>query len=265
MFFRLSRTHKSLIFPCQSLLAIALLLAQTWAHADQIPPEPSNLFSTASSNSRSMNESHGSVENHRFPLEGQAATEALSQVNKFDSGAIRPLFNWARELLEAGSPTAANEVLEHVFQASRLRDGLYSEFQVPVLELQIESLTAMEDWDRVDRKNRYLAHLVQRIYGMEDPRLDRSLLQVVTWHVNAVEFDLDNDAVGHLQAAREILTTRLKIAELTLDEDHPRFGYLRTSIGLAERELYLRSGAHRERIREAQRARRDAMLADLDF
>ena len=112
----------------------------------------------------------------------------------------------------------------------------------------------MKRWEAVNKNYEYLEHLYGKIYTVNNPEFNLALQKISSWHVNALDLNLDGQRVKHLREARKIFKKRLQIAEVTAAPEDPIFEILNESIGLSEkilnesiglseRELYLYSGA----------------------
>ncbi len=165
---------------------------------------------------------------------------------------------------EAGDHAAALEAFEQAWQITRVANGLLHDSQIPIVESIIVSEIELEDWESVDNHFGYLEHLYQRLYNNDDPRLERGLQKVSSWHVNAFNANVDGKRRLHLEKARKIFKTRLAVAEQTLPAEDPKFAFLRQSITLTEQYLFLMSNRYREQLRQSERASRDRLLATLD-
>jgi len=165
---------------------------------------------------------------------------------------------------EAGHHAVAISAFEQALQITRIRYGLYSETQIPLLEGIINSGMELQDWEMVDERYAYMEHLYRKLYAIDDPRLERGLQKISSFHVNAFNINLDGRREYHLRRAAKLFQTRLQVAENTLAEDHPRFQYLNEGIEISRQHLYIMSNAQREALEKKRASARDNLLADLD-
>ena len=190
-------------------------------------------------------------------------------VSEFEFGAydyrlIEPLQDIATQLQQTGDHAQALEIFYQAWHVDRINNGLYSESQIQLLNKLIESNAALRQWSEVDSYYSYMEHLYRRLYRVDDPRLELGLQRVVSWHVNALNINLDGRRIEHLQQASKLFKLRLQIAELTLTADDPKFDFLIQNIVICERQLYLASDLNREMYRRQQRSRQNALVTDRD-
>lgn len=182
----------------------------------------------------------------------------------YDGSILEPLIIMARQLQEAEQHAEALEVFEKAWQVSRVANGLYDESQIDIVQSMIFSDVELENWEAVDQHYDYLTHLYNRVYTIDDPKLEQGLQAIALYHVNALNNNLDGKRIQHLRAARTVLKMRLEIAEVTLEEKDPKFDFLQESIALSERQLYLESGLSNKIIQANSRSERDRWFAGLD-
>lgn len=144
-----------------------------------------------------------------------------------------------RSYQESGQHELALEFLKGAWQISKVNYGLYSEDQIPTLELIIYSEMELQRWESVDGHYAYLELLHRRIYDANDPLLELGLQKVSAWHVHALSIRDSSKHVAHLRKAYHLFKDRLEMAEQNLDPEDPKFGYLKESIQLTELQLRL--------------------------
>lgn len=162
---------------------------------------------------------------------------------------------------ESGQHAVAISAFDQALQITRIKYGLYHEAQIPLLEGIIVSGMEMRDWELVDARYAYMEHLYRKLYSTDDPRLERGLQKISSFHVNAFNSNLDGRREYHLRRAAKLFRARLEVAENTLAEDHPHFEYLNEGIEISRHHLYRLTSAQREK---QQSSARDRLLADLD-
>lgn len=193
------------------------------------------------------------------------ATEYTAlQFGAYDLRLINPLFIQARQLQEAENHVDASRLYREALHILRINNGLYDASQVPVLDSLIESEIALQDWESVDKYYGYMEHLYRRLYPLEDPRLELGLQKVVSWHVNAINVNIDGKRIEHLQQANKLFKLRLQMAELTLTADDPKLDFLYRNIAICERQLYLSSDLNKEMLRRQEKRHQSPLLADRD-
>lgn len=168
------------------------------------------------------------------------------------------------QLRQSGELEAASEAYKRALHVSRINEGLYNESQLSIVERLIDVDQKLARWDRVNDHYGYLEHLYKKIYGKEDPRLERGLRKVVAWHLDASSYNLNGERIEHLHKAHGLLKLRLEVAELTRSGEDPLLDALRRNIAQSEHILYLASDQYREMSRERRRYTRDRYLVTLD-
>ncbi len=186
------------------------------------------------------------------PLLMAQASSLEIEYSQFDESAFEPLVLMALQLQENDQHVEAVDVMEKAWQVNRVSSGLYNESQIGLIEHMIESEIELENWDDVSRHYDYLEHLYYRIYDVDDPKLESGLQKLSSWYVHAFISNLNVKRLEHLRKAHKILKRRLEIAELTLDEDHPKFDFLQESITISEYQLYLASDIHKAHVHQSR-------------
>ena len=174
---------------------------------------------------------------------GKNTSQSAFHINSLDSNLSK-----AVALQESGEHEAAVLAFQKVWEIDRIQNGLYSESQVSIIENLIFSLMELANWDSVNEQFEYLEHLYKRIYDTGNPKLDLGLQKISSWHVSALNQDLDNQRLMHLRKVHKLFKKRLDIARLTLNAEDQLLQYLIDNIALSQRELYLYSNAGREMV-----------------
>lgn len=189
---------------------------------------------------------------------------AAAEFNAYDQGQVGLLSLHARQLQEDDSHLDAVAAYREAIHVLRINQGLYNPAQLDLLDAMIESEISLQNWEQVDRHYAYMENLYRRLYDITDPRLETGLQKVVSWHVNALNLNIDGKRIEHLQQANKLFKLRLHIARSTLRTDDPKLDFLNRNIEIYERQLFLASDLSREMQRRQQRARQNSLLADLD-
>ncbi len=159
----------------------------------------------------------------------------------YDARLSEALRQLGRNYQEAGQHELALELLKSAWQISKINFGLYSEDQLPTLELIVYSEMELQRWAEVDNHYAYLELLYRRIFDSQDPQLELGLQKVSAWHVHALSIRDSSSHVVHLRKAYHLFKDRLAMAEVNLDPADPKFGYLKESIQITEQQLRLRA------------------------
>lgn len=187
-----------------------------------------------------------------------------TEFNAYDGTLVAPLYQEARQQQESGNHTAAVILYKEAIHILRINQGLYNDAQIDLLDAMIDSEISLQNWEQVDKNYAYMENLYRRLYDVTDPRLEIGLQKVVSWHVNALNVNIDGKRIEHLQQANKLFRLRLQIAQLTLHTDDPKLDFLYRNIEICERQLFLASDLNREMQKRQQRTRQNALLADLD-
>ena len=200
---------------------------------------------------------NNSLSDYSLP-EGETAT-----YNPYDTLSLEPALELGLTQQENGEHRAAVNAFEQALQITRVNYGLFHESQIPLVESIIYSLMEMQDWESVDQRFDYMAHLYRRLYDIDDPRLESGLQKISSYHVNAFNINLEGRGEYHLRKAANLFKLRIEVAEQTLTEDHPKLDYLNQSLALSREHLYLLSNRYKERMKKIAQSSRDNLLADL--
>lgn len=196
------------------------------------------------------------------------ATGLQTDFGPYDYRLMEPLDDLGNLQQRMGDHEAAVRTFKQALHVIRINNGLYHEAQIDVLDKLISSERVLRNWQDVDNHYAYMQHLYQRLYAIDDPRLEAGLQKVASWHVSAFRVNLDGKRFEHLRTANKLFHLRLKVAKLTLSADDPKFDFLHRNIALCERQLYLASGLNKEMMDRQKKIRRyrsrNPLLAELD-
>lgn len=194
----------------------------------------------------------------------QDSRDSETAFTPYSNQQYEPLLRRGLQFQEEGEHEAALDLLNQVWQISRINYGLYHEDQIPVLKSIVYSELETQDWEAVDKVFDYMTHLYKQLYEDTDPRLEAGLRQISSFHINAFNANLDGEGKYHLQKAAVLLEMRLENAELTLPEDDPKMQYLEESVALSRQHLYLMSDRYQQTLARQGEANREMLFADLD-
>lgn len=206
-----------------------------------------------------------------IPVEDVAPLAPISETSDQDPSftpyatrQYQPLLRRGLQFQEAGEHEAALDLLNRAWQISRVNLGLYHEEQIPVLKSIVYSELETRDWESVDRIYDYMTHLYKQLYDIEDPRFEKGLQMISSFHIAAFNANLDGESEYHLRKANQLLELRLESAESSLADDHPRMQYLNESIALSRKYLYLMSDRYKQMLARQENANRERLFAELD-
>ena len=177
------------------------------------------------------------------PAKWSGANLLARAYSPFDTAQLDPLLSRGIRSQELGNHEQALAAFQKALEVARIQNGLFSESQVPIIESMISSEIELKRWEAVNKNYEYLEHLYGKIYTVDNPEFNLALQKISSWHVNALDLNLDGQRVKHLREAHKIFKKRLQIAKVTAAPEDPIFEFLNESIGFSERELYRYSGA----------------------
>ncbi len=173
------------------------------------------------------------------------------------------LLSDASMLQEQERHEEAIATLREALQTARMTLGLYHEAQLAIVDSLIDSEAALSNWHQVDDYHALLLGLYQNLYAEDPGKLEQGLARVQGWHVDALRNSLDGRAISHLRQARQLLKLRLQLATGAATADLGKIARLREGVEFAEAYLAWHSDSNRNRLRERQESRREALLSNL--
>lgn len=111
-----------------------------------------------------------------------------------------------------GNHQLALDALKRALQINRINEGLHNLNQIKILELIIESNTALQLWEELGENYHYLYWVSRRNYGDADARLLPIIERIGLWNVDAYHLDIDGSSVGHLVKADDLFDKVTDIA-----------------------------------------------------
>lgn len=105
---------------------------------------------------------------------------------------------------EAGEHDEAAKAFQRALHIIRINDGLYSPKQLPLLELLIETNSAIDEWREVANNHDMMYWLYKRNYHMNDPTLLPVIKRLRRWHIEAYNKSTDRSLAEHFDAADEL-------------------------------------------------------------
>ena len=163
--------------------------------------------------------------------------ESKSEMGVYDPRRLNLLIELAATQQEIEDYVGANVTLQEALQVTRINYGLYVPNQLAILDSIIANEASLENWPAVDNHYEFMLHLLLRTYSLEDTELEIGLAKVSSWHVSAFNNDLTNRSLEHLRQGNKVFHYRLQTAEQTLEEDDPKFSFLRRNIAAVEEHL----------------------------
>ena len=165
---------------------------------------------------------------------------------------------------ESGQYDKALVAFQKAWEMDRIQNGLYSSSQVPIIENIISNYVELEKWDAVNDQFEYLEHLYGRIYEFDSPEFALGLQKISSWHVGALNENLDGQRLMHLRKVHNIFKVRLDIARSTLEPEDPAIEYLNKNIALSKRQLYSYSGTGSEIVYAQALPSGQGLIVNLD-
>lgn len=141
-----------------------------------------------------------------------AAVEELeAEGGAYDAALAQELLGLGVAYQSTGQHTEAAETLARAAHITRVNNGFYSPYDLPILERLIESYAAIGEWDGVGSSYQQMFQIHRRSYGDGDQRLLPSLQRLSSWHLKAYLNDIGEDPINHLQTARNLYDSSLGI------------------------------------------------------
>jgi tetratricopeptide (TPR) repeat protein len=116
-------------------------------------------------------------------------------------------------LQHAGQHQEAVASLNQALHINRVNHGLHDLNQEPIIDLLINSNSALSDWEALDQNYHYLYWLYRRVYGTENMRLLPVINRVGLWHLNAYNLGESDNPLAHLLAAQTMYSDAVNIIE----------------------------------------------------
>jgi tetratricopeptide (TPR) repeat protein len=155
-----------------------------------------------------------------------------------------------------GNLTGAVEVLKRALQISRVNEGLHNLNQLSILDVLIDTNTALGDWQALNQNYQHLYWVSRRGYGADDPRLQPVAERIGLWHLQAYNLDSEKAAYGHLLDAAALFETAVRIIDVNYGPQDQRL--LGPLYGLALSQLHavahLQSSADYDTFNSAYRS-----------
>lgn len=160
---------------------------------------------------------------HTTELEASVSLyqESLAEMRGgYDDSVIETNLDLASALDELERYEEAADAYERAMQGIRIRDGLYGEAQLPLLESAIENASELNDWELVDR-NFYIAmSVLEQSVEVTDPRFEQWVRWFASWKISAYrqQIELNEDSIDLMDAV-----AFYEILEGSLHADDPNF------------------------------------------
>lgn len=214
------------------LFFLPVMLLGTAAHASELPPAPSATDNhilqqgTADPSGSGFNTGETGTEpeqSRHTVVEYQNSIKELQRAHgAFYDGISEKLIGMGLAYRNLGQNKEAIEVLNRALHINRINHGLYNDSQFPLLELIIQTNTALGDWQALDQNYHYLYWVSRRIYGDDDPRLLPVIDRLGRWHLNAYSLAPDSIPFNHLLAADRLFQDAVHIIEQNYGPEDPR-------------------------------------------
>jgi hypothetical protein len=174
-----------------SLLAILLttfISGAVPARSQEIeaPAQGQEIEAPPAANTAALNDAH--------PDDEQAYRQALVQMESsegaYAAGLTESLQGLALRLQEQGQHDEAIKLFKRGTHLARVNEGLYCPQQIPLLQGEIASQVAVENFAVADERQKYLYRVQMRSLESGAPRTE-ALLQQAKWQYNAFQVGLD--------------------------------------------------------------------------
>jgi len=136
-----------------------------------------------------------------------------------------------------GQHGEAISVFKRSLHINRINQGLHNSNQLPILDLIIETNTALSDWEALDQNYHYLYWVNLRNFGENDPRLLPIIDKVGRWHINAYQLQSEGKNLSHLLDANYLYNIAIRIIEAHYGQTDPRLINALYGVALTNYEL----------------------------
>lgn len=110
-----------------------------------------------------------------------------------------------------GQYKEAVQAFNQALHINRINHGLYSASQLPIMEMIIQTNTALSDWQTLDQNYNYLYWVNRRLYGDDDPRLLPVIDRLGRWQLQAYRLTSGPTPFKHLLNAAELFQNAVRI------------------------------------------------------
>lgn len=141
----------------------------------------------------------------------------------------------ARLMQREGNHEEALTMLERAVHISRVNDGLFSLQQAPVIDMQVGSHMALDQWEEADSLRQYHFYIHSRSMQSNEPELIPALIRYAEWHVQSyTDRRIDVMPVTRLIDAYQLYSVALSLADAQQEPAAwPREQYLQRMAYLA--------------------------------
>lgn len=139
----------------------------------------------------------------------------------WDEGLVELLGEMGRMQASSGDHLSAIQTFDRAMHVNRIRSGLNTLEQVPIIEQMIDSYLAVGDWEQVDLYYNYLFYLQQKAYGATDPRMIPVIDKYADWQLRAFQAGFGDSLGLRLSTAQILLNaaTKLVLSHFGLQDD----------------------------------------------
>lgn len=159
----------------------------------------------------------------RSSVEYEALVQELERnYGPYHDGLLEPLAGLGFALQQKGEYAASANAFRRAMHIQRVKSGLYTLNQLPLLDLVIDSNMAAQDWDQVDKDFQYYLWIHRRTYENNDAQLLAPIERLSHWHLAAVRLDSAEKQGEHLLKLLELSRRAIEIAETQYGATDPR-------------------------------------------
>jgi hypothetical protein len=129
----------------------------------------------------------------------------------WDEGLVELLGELGRMQASSGDHLGAVQTFDRAMHVNRIRSGLNTLEQVPIIEQMIDSYLAVGDWQQVDLYYEYLFYIQQKAYGPTDPRMIPVIDKFADWQLRAFQAGFGDSMGRRLSTAQILLNAASKL------------------------------------------------------
>jgi hypothetical protein len=173
--------------------------------------------------------------------------------NTFSQSLIEPLVQLAKLQSSANRLNDAQRTIAKALQTTRINHGLYSEKQLPLLQLDIETTIALSDWSSARDKLEHYSWLLTEQSELPITALVDSVLWLVSAHEQGSFAALETDRAWHITRATTLTEALVRLTHRAALHDslpYVQFLYALSQLYYLEAKAILAGGTTGYQLRE---------------
>jgi len=143
----------------------------------------------------------------------EQVAELKESFGSFDQPLLEPLSRLAEAAINLDQFDEAHSIIDRSIQICRLNEGLFTENQLPLLQMTAASSIRRGDWDKANDTLEHLLWLYTNKHRDFDSDLIYELKSIANLHFEAIAGDELEMQVFHFRKAADISLTAIKVRE----------------------------------------------------